>query len=300
MCFGFRKESARAVLAAIAASMLALGSVSRASAMPTTFHADAPRASAPAVPVLEIRFLSPDTHDPILPGVGTNRYAYAGNDPVNKLDAGGSYWETAFDVASAAVGWTSAYKNLSEGNYGAAAVDALGAAVDTAAVIAPIPGGASMGIAAYRAGEFRGLFQRHHIVSPTNKITAEHKLFDLAGANYHGYQNKMLLPKDPGTHPSRSLHNGRHTDPHHLRLEAQMDDAIARGEREGWTQDQYKAELDTILSGERQKLRAGEVELNKSGTEPSKTTEGSEKSAETTGGSGSSGSEDPTGRLFGL
>jgi RHS repeat-associated protein len=35
------------------------------------------------------RFVSPDDWDPTLPGVGTNRYAYAGNDPVNKVDANG-------------------------------------------------------------------------------------------------------------------------------------------------------------------------------------------------------------------
>jgi RHS repeat-associated protein len=35
------------------------------------------------------RFLSPDTFDPLLPGVGTNRYAYAQNDPVNKYDPSG-------------------------------------------------------------------------------------------------------------------------------------------------------------------------------------------------------------------
>ena len=33
------------------------------------------------------RFISPDDWDPTLAGVGTNRYAYAGNDPVNKADA---------------------------------------------------------------------------------------------------------------------------------------------------------------------------------------------------------------------
>ncbi len=42
------------------------------------------------------RFISPDDWDPTLPGVGTNRYAYAGNDPVNKSDANGhsdaGYW----------------------------------------------------------------------------------------------------------------------------------------------------------------------------------------------------------------
>jgi hypothetical protein len=32
------------------------------------------------------RFVSPDDWDPTLSGVGTNRYAYAGNEPVNKAD----------------------------------------------------------------------------------------------------------------------------------------------------------------------------------------------------------------------
>ncbi|BAV50750.1 Uncharacterized protein MLTONO_5848 [Mesorhizobium loti] len=35
------------------------------------------------------RFVSPDDWDPTLPGVGTNRYAYAQNDPVNKSDQNG-------------------------------------------------------------------------------------------------------------------------------------------------------------------------------------------------------------------
>lgn len=35
------------------------------------------------------RFISPDNWDPTLEGVGTNRYAYAGNDPVNRSDPNG-------------------------------------------------------------------------------------------------------------------------------------------------------------------------------------------------------------------
>jgi hypothetical protein len=35
------------------------------------------------------RFISPDWYDPSEPGVGTNRYAYAHNDPVNKSDRNG-------------------------------------------------------------------------------------------------------------------------------------------------------------------------------------------------------------------
>jgi RHS repeat-associated protein len=38
------------------------------------------------------RFISPDDWDPTLPGVGTNRYAYAGNDPINKSDPNGHLW----------------------------------------------------------------------------------------------------------------------------------------------------------------------------------------------------------------
>lgn len=37
------------------------------------------------------RFISPDSWDPTMPGVGTNRYAYAGNDPVNKSDTNGHF-----------------------------------------------------------------------------------------------------------------------------------------------------------------------------------------------------------------
>lgn len=36
------------------------------------------------------RFVQPDTLDPTTPGVGTNRYAYAGNDPVNFADPSGN------------------------------------------------------------------------------------------------------------------------------------------------------------------------------------------------------------------
>lgn len=39
--------------------------------------------------VQSVRFISPDTLDPATPGVGTNRYSYSGNDPVNKSDPNG-------------------------------------------------------------------------------------------------------------------------------------------------------------------------------------------------------------------
>jgi RHS repeat-associated protein len=43
------------------------------------------------------RFLTPDTWDPMLPGVDYNRYAYAGNDPVNGSDPNGHQFSVGPD-----------------------------------------------------------------------------------------------------------------------------------------------------------------------------------------------------------
>jgi hypothetical protein len=62
--------------------------------------------------------------------------------------------ETAWDVANVALGSASLYKNLKEGNYGEAAVDAVGVILDTgSAVIPALPGGYSTGIKASRSGD---------------------------------------------------------------------------------------------------------------------------------------------------
>jgi hypothetical protein len=42
-----------------------------------------------AAPAAYARWLSPDTYDPWMEGVDFNRYAYSGNDPINKSDPNG-------------------------------------------------------------------------------------------------------------------------------------------------------------------------------------------------------------------
>lgn len=45
-------------------------------------------------------FIQADWFDPTQPGVGTNRYAYSGNDPVNRFDPNGNSWlDRGFDKA---------------------------------------------------------------------------------------------------------------------------------------------------------------------------------------------------------
>ena len=80
-----------------------------------------------------------------------NRYAYANNNPYTHVDPSGGVVETAWDVLNVGLGVTSFVNNISQGNYGSAAVDAVGVAVDGAAAIVPfLPGGAGAAIKAGR------------------------------------------------------------------------------------------------------------------------------------------------------
>lgn len=97
------------------------------------------------------RFISADTWDPTEPGVGTNRYAYADNDPVNKSDPNGHWIESGWDAFSLAIGIYEVVSDLYHGNYSSAVVNAGFVALDAAALVAPgIPGGASVAAKAAR------------------------------------------------------------------------------------------------------------------------------------------------------
>jgi RHS repeat-associated protein len=80
-------------------------------------------------------------------------YAYGHNNPVLLRDPDGRAVETPWDVFNVGVGVASLGYNLHEGNYGWAAIDALGLAYDGVATAVPfLPAGASAGLKAYRAG----------------------------------------------------------------------------------------------------------------------------------------------------
>ena len=102
------------------------------------------------------RFLSVDAMDFMGSGGNPqyfNRYAYTFNDPVNNLDPDGNVVETAWDVANVGLGAVSLGHNLSQGNYGSAALDGVGLLYDGFATAVPfLPAGAGAGLKAARAG----------------------------------------------------------------------------------------------------------------------------------------------------
>jgi RHS repeat-associated protein len=98
-------------------------------------------------PVLA-RFITPDDWDPLLLGVGTNRYAYAGNDPVNKSDPnghhGGGCGGVCGDASDASSNW-----GASDDSRGSAAADSMRASMEVD-VSDKVAGGVSLQVTSRR------------------------------------------------------------------------------------------------------------------------------------------------------
>ncbi len=101
------------------------------------------------------RFVSPD---PVTVVEGDykhiDRYGFANGDPMNANDPSGNYAETPWDVFSAAVGWGMFAYDIGQGNYGDATLSGIGALIDSAAVLVPVPGGVSVGIQSARGAKY--------------------------------------------------------------------------------------------------------------------------------------------------
>lgn len=80
----------RRLLAAVLAISLVISGT--AGAYATSAFGSYSKPVLESTPTISIRYISPDTMDPVVPGVGTNRYAYSENDPINKSDPNGHCW----------------------------------------------------------------------------------------------------------------------------------------------------------------------------------------------------------------
>ena len=146
-----------------------------------------------------------------------------------------------------------------------------------------VAGMAFTGVKAVRAAEFTGDvarpltaaskarvarlkrlgFQEHHIISTKNVATKNHELLDLAKFDPEHRSNKIFLPKEPKTHPTRSPHNGRHTQAHSDNLAEKMQNIADLGKAQGWSAKQFNTALHGLLRAERSALRSGHRILNK-------------------------------------
>lgn len=131
--------------------------------------------------------------------------------------------------------------------------------------------GNQVGGGAFNRAQITKGFQSHHIISPTNSATKNHRLLELAGFNnkrdMNSQVNRIYLPTkreyNPGTaeRPGRSLHNGRHTQAAMNLVADQMTKLLEKGRAQNWSQTQYRAELRTMLVENRQNLRFGKTDL---------------------------------------
>lgn len=95
-----------------------------------------------------------------------NLYNYVRNNPNKYVDPSGKGPETLWDAFNVGIGVASFVDNVKKGNYLAAAVDAVGVAVDSAATAVPlIPGGAGTIIKG-----IRGVDKALNVVQSGNKI----------------------------------------------------------------------------------------------------------------------------------
>ncbi|SFU16963.1 RHS repeat-associated core domain-containing protein [Pseudovibrio denitrificans] len=131
------------------------------------------------------RFIQSDWFDPLDAGVGTNRYAYALNNPTSYKDPSGNAIETVWDAFNVSLGVVSFAGNAAVGNYWSAALDAAGVVFDGAATSVPgAPGGAGSAITIGRiataangvrqnAQKFGATFNSTKVSQLTTKISSK-------------------------------------------------------------------------------------------------------------------------------
>jgi RHS repeat-associated protein len=248
------------------------------------------------------RFISPDWFDPVDEAsaakgnpagwlanpVGTNRYAYAGNDPVNKSDPNGHVIETAWDLANVAYDVFSAAYYHFIGDDASRNQALFDVGIDFIAAIIPgVPAGLSKGFKAWdgaRAAMLRGQgFNRHHIIPQSLR---NHPILQKLGFDVDTVKNSIALPTSRDKHPTRSLHSGSHVKPYTERFRKLLDGVHSDVRNGQVSARQARARIEGEISAVRKELREGRLKLNKAGerTEPSRPPPEPPSSSDTTPG----------------
>jgi RHS repeat-associated protein len=220
------------------------------------------------------RFLSPDTWDPILAGVDTNRYAYAGNDPINFSDPNGHAIADDFDPLdglsdSERRGYNTRMESawsrdpdIQARNWNDVEQQA-GIAIDIASAI-PGPVGGAIKTGGLLKASWRTLnklgYVKHHI---DPNALANHPLVSRIGYDIQSKMNLMALPTRKGIHPTRTVHRGRHREIYTREFQQLMDDLDRQVRAGTMSPERARAILDERIAKVRQELRSGKRSLNK-------------------------------------
>ncbi|WP_299434333.1 AHH domain-containing protein [uncultured Maribacter sp.] len=104
-------------------------------------------------------------------------------------------------------------------------------------------------------------YQNHHVIP---KSMANHPAIKAAGFDVNQPSNLIYLPKEEGTHPTRSRHKGWNKQ-HKLYNQGMLEELNKldqKGMMQGWDKAKYKAEVEKLSIDTRQKLRKGKIKCH--------------------------------------
>ena len=100
-------------------------------------------------------------------------------------------------------------------------------------------------------------YQLHHVI-PKSKAS------QAAGFDVNQPSNLIYLPRQQGTHPERSLHNGwnRQHSAYNISIGAELDEIHRIGRANNWSSQQYHDAVSALSTDTRQGLRKGNIRCN--------------------------------------
>ncbi len=74
----------------------------------------------------------------------------------------------------------------------------------------------------------------------------------------------IYLPKETGTHPTRSLHNGwnKQHQEYNVTMKDKLDKLYDKGLNKGWNQQKFHNEVSKLSRDTRQNLRNGKIKCH--------------------------------------
>ncbi|MFD2909213.1 AHH domain-containing protein [Flavobacterium ardleyense] len=104
-------------------------------------------------------------------------------------------------------------------------------------------------------------YQNHHVIP---RSLSDHPAIKAAGFDVDKSSNLIYLPKEQGTHPFRSQHNGwnRQHKAYNADMRQKLNDIHDIGKADGWSKKQYSEAIESLRGDTRQDLRKGKIKCH--------------------------------------